>query len=125
MPKILVVDDQDVVLSLLCNILQRAGFEVEGRSSFGEACTVISADTDVVITDLDMPHTDDGVRLLEAIRASGFPIKVAAISARICNDDAHKHYRSLGFDLTISKPVKNQVFLSIVQGLLNESTMQD
>jgi len=68
---ILVVDDEQSMREFLSICLRRAGHQVEVANT-GEAALarVQSAPFDVVITDLRMPGTIDGLGLLTAIRAT-------------------------------------------------------
>jgi two-component system response regulator PilR (NtrC family) len=68
--KILVVDDEQSMREFLSICLRRAGHQVEVANT-GEAAlaSVRASSFDVVITDLRMPGTLDGIGLLKAIRS--------------------------------------------------------
>src|SRR5258708_30242591 len=68
MPKILIIDDDEMIRQYLSALLERAGFEtraVDGR----EALQVATDDDgfDAIITDLYMPEVD-GIEILIAVR---------------------------------------------------------
>ena len=57
MPRILVVDDEVIVLESLTLILRHAGYDVTASSSPGEALTILGeSGADVVLTDMQMPY---------------------------------------------------------------------
>ncbi len=67
-PHILVVDDEENVLSTVQAILQQEGYEVDAASGGAEAITAIqSRHYDLVLTDLKMPMVD-GLEVLSQVR---------------------------------------------------------
>ncbi len=57
MPRILVVDDEVIVLETLTLILRHAGYDVTARSSPREALTILrESGGDFVLTDMQMPY---------------------------------------------------------------------
>ncbi len=73
MGRILVVDDEQSMREFLSICLRRAGHDVDVASTGEAAVSAVRASPfDVVITDLRMPGTLDGIGLLKAIR-SGAP----------------------------------------------------
>ena len=70
--KILLVDDDDIVLDMLQNILCRAGFEVETASNGLQAMDLLrEGSARLVITDWEMPEMN-GIELCQAIRNGDF-----------------------------------------------------
>jgi NADH:ubiquinone oxidoreductase subunit E len=68
--KILIVDDEPVVIKSCERVLTPEGYTVDGASNGREAITKLTAeDFDLVITDLMMPDTD-GIELIRWIRNS-------------------------------------------------------
>lgn len=67
--KILVVDDDDIVRSSLCKVLEIHGFHVTGAADVTEALKYISGDKyDVLLSDLHMPGAGDGLTVVGAMR---------------------------------------------------------
>jgi DNA-binding NtrC family response regulator len=80
MERILVIDDDDLMLSVLREILEMAEFEVATADSGERGLELFrSLSPSVVITDLIMPRTD-GVHVIEEIRRLSPDVRVIAIS---------------------------------------------
>jgi EAL domain-containing protein (putative c-di-GMP-specific phosphodiesterase class I)/ActR/RegA family two-component response regulator len=79
-PRVLVVDDDDVLVRSYARMLSADGYEVEVRLD-GEAAVsaVRSSNFDVVLSDIDMPRLG-GLALLERIRAHDLDIPVVLIT---------------------------------------------
>jgi len=68
--KILVVDDEQSMREFLGICLRRAGHEVTLAQSGGEAIALLRArPIDVVVSDLKMPGSPDGLGVLQAIKS--------------------------------------------------------
>jgi CheY-like chemotaxis protein len=67
-PTILVVEDDDILLNILCDTLEEFGCDVARASNGAEAVEILK-DTpfDVIISDIKMPEMD-GLSLLETLR---------------------------------------------------------
>ena len=64
MPRVLVVDDDDLVRFTLADILEDAGFEVLEARTAVEAADILKTDgVDAIITDIRMPGAFDGMEL--------------------------------------------------------------
>jgi diguanylate cyclase (GGDEF)-like protein len=72
-PRILLVDDDELVLQRLAPLVGAAGFSVLTAGSAQAAIASLERDfTPVVITDLEMPHMD-GLELCQALRTRTWP----------------------------------------------------
>ena len=68
--RILVVDDDATIRSLVRNVLERAGYEVTTARNGCEAVAILAAsDYDVVLLDVMMPKLD-GLGVVEELRKS-------------------------------------------------------
>jgi DNA-binding response OmpR family regulator len=96
--KVLLVDDDDAVRTMMCVTLQHKGFEVVAAASVTEALKHISTDRfDVLITDLHMPNPGDGFTVVTAMRhsqpdaltllVSGYPDVQRAMAAILLEAD--------------------------------------
>jgi DNA-binding response OmpR family regulator len=97
-PKILLVDDDDAVLRMLQESLEKNDFEVVTATNVTEAIIQIVAQPfDVLITDLHMPGAGDGFAVVTAMRhsqpealtlvVSGFPDVQEAMAAILLQAD--------------------------------------
>jgi CheY-like chemotaxis protein len=96
--KVLLVDDDEIVLSTLSNVLELSGFRVTSAATVPEALRLICSETyDVLLTDLHMPGAGDGLTLISAMRhanpkavtllLSAFPQMAAATQAILLQAD--------------------------------------
>ena len=98
MPRVLIVEDDDAVLMMLQEGLQRDGFEVVTASNVRDALRCIAAERfDVLLSDLHLPLAGDGFTLVSAMRhthpdaltvvLSGYPALDEAMSAILSQAD--------------------------------------
>jgi CheY-like chemotaxis protein len=68
MPRILVVDDDPLTLSLLTNVLKKIGYETVSTEDGSSALDVLGDDSrfDVILSDIRMPKMD-GFHFLDAL----------------------------------------------------------
>jgi DNA-binding response OmpR family regulator len=96
--RVLLVDDDDAVRSMMEEILNRKGFDVVAAATVTEALRLISVETfDVLVTDLHMPHPGDGFTVVSAMRhsqpdaltllISGYPDVQSAMAAILLEVD--------------------------------------
>ena len=96
--KVLLVDDDSAVLSVMIQGLERKKFEVVAASSVTEALRRIATESfDVLITDLHMPDPGDGFTVVSAMRhsqpnaltllVSGYPDVKSAMDAILLEAD--------------------------------------
>lgn len=96
--KVLLVDDDGAVRTMMSEALTRKGFEVISASSVPEALRRIADETfDVLITDLHMPMAGDGFTVVSAMRhsqptaltvlVSGYPDVESAMAAILLEAD--------------------------------------
>jgi two-component system, cell cycle response regulator len=103
--KILVVDDNDLELTLMCDRLQACGFEVRRAPDGVEALRLLEHEWfPVILTDWQMPIMS-GVELTQRLRAKGvtdtFIIMLTVLDSRFDYEEA---YRS-GVDDYLTKKV--------------------
>jgi DNA-binding response OmpR family regulator len=97
-PRVLIVEDDDAVLMMLREGLERDGFEVVTASNVRDALQHIAAEKfDVLLSDLHLPLAGDGFTLVSAMRhthpdaltvvLSGYPALEEAMSAILSQAD--------------------------------------
>jgi len=84
-PVVLVVEDETIVRLGAVDMLTDAGFRVVEAASADEAITILEArhDVRVVVTDVQMPGSMDGLKLAATIRNRWPPIALVVTSGRI------------------------------------------
>ncbi|MBA3533329.1 MAG: response regulator transcription factor [Ardenticatenales bacterium] len=116
-PRILVVDDDHAVVSVLRRGLLYEGYLVESASSGQEALRLVSqARPSLVILDIMMPGMD-GLTTLERLRAVDSELPVLFLTAR---DAPADQVRGLdqGADDYVTKPFTFEVLVARVRALL-------
>jgi len=97
-PRVLVVEDDDAVRTMLQEVLQRDGFEVVAASNVRDALGhIVGRPFDVLLSDLHLPLAGDGFTLVSAMRhthpdaltvvLSGYPAVEEAMSAILAQAD--------------------------------------
>src|SRR5664280_3738977 len=70
-PKVLLVDDNEIIRTMLNNALQASQFRVTPAANVGDALHLIAAESfDVLLCDLHMPGAGDGFTVVSAMRHS-------------------------------------------------------
>jgi CheY-like chemotaxis protein len=113
--RILLVDDNPLILRVLSLVLQEVGFEVVPADS-GEAALALARldPPDLLVVDQEMPGMK-GADLLRALRFSGDP-RLAAIPGLgiSAHADAEGPLRAAGASAFLRKPVEEEALLEAV-----------
>jgi putative two-component system response regulator len=120
MTKILLVEDDALLLEVMRSILESEAYEVFPASNGKQALDVfMSIKPDLVISDIMMPEMD-GYELLEAIRATPYGVTVPFLflSARTERGDVSRA-RLLGVDDYLFKPFDAPELASAVRARLD------
>jgi CheY-like chemotaxis protein len=121
LPRILVIDDDPYVRSLLRRILELEGHEVaEAADGDAGAALFRSAPADLVITDIIMP-SGDGALTIRQLRRDFPGLKVIAVSGggEIAGADTCLNVAArAGAQRTLSKPFKKDELLEAVTDVL-------
>ena len=118
--RILVIDDEVEIRSLLRALLERAGYEVldaEDGNAAGEVCR--NGSVDLIITDLLMP-VQDGLEVIVEMKRECPDIKVIAVSGggRSAQLNLLPAARQLGAARTFEKPFSTRALLDAITELL-------
>jgi len=84
-PVVLIVEDELLLRMDAAEIVAAAGFEAVEAANADEAIEILEARRDiaVVFTDIQMPGSMDGLKLVRAVRGRWPPIKIIATSGRL------------------------------------------
>jgi DNA-binding response OmpR family regulator len=115
MARILLVEDEEAVRSLLKEVLEYEGYEVKEASNGEEALRwYAQSSADLVLTDIVMPDME-GIEMIMKIRKTDLNVKIIVMSGNDYLDLARK----LGADYALRKPFSNQVLLDAVKATLD------
>ena len=122
MKKILVADDEELIMNLVCDYLRREGYEPLSARDGEEALEVFRAnpDTALVILDIMMPQID-GWEVCRTIRQSS-NVPVIMLTARSQEFDELTGFEA-GADDYVTKPCSPSVLMKRVAALLKRNTL--
>jgi DNA-binding response OmpR family regulator len=113
--QILLVDDDDVIRSSLCEILEHEGFGVTTAATVPEALKHISSSVyDLLLSDLHMPGAGDGLTVVSAMRHAN-PKAVTMILSAFPEMDAASHAIMLQADQILVKPMNVTALIEAIK----------
>jgi len=82
--KVLVVEDEPLIRFALADDLADAGFQVLEAANADEAIVILGLHDDIrlLVTDIDMPGTMDGLRLSAMVRDRWPPVRIIVTSGK-------------------------------------------
>ncbi len=120
--RILIVDDETLLLRTLSNALRDAGYEVlsAGTADDGEALLRSQdAGVDLMVLDVKLPDRS-GLDLLQAQRELGYAGRVIVMTA-FDQPESERRCRQLAVDHYLRKPFDLEAMLGLIRGLLGGS----
>src|SRR5215472_4215529 len=122
-PKILVVDDDAEMASVLCDVLRDAGYSAMSANSGAQALAMVEGDEpDLVITDLRMSQMD-GHQLQTELKRRLPNLSVIVITAFGSIANAVESMKLGAFDY-LTKPFGNDEFLLVVSRALENRDLR-
>ncbi len=116
MPKVMVLDDEEIVLKVVTRLLQRAGYEV---ISFPDAFPALESgildDIELIITDLNMPTS--GEEFIQAARSQGIDTPIIVMSGQL-TEERSLFLKTIGVQEIIPKPFDIHDFLGAIENSL-------
>jgi CheY-like chemotaxis protein len=81
-PVVLAVEDEPLILMLVVHMIRDAGFDPLSASNADEAISIFERrdDIKIVLTDISMPGSMDGIKLAQAVRGRWPPIRIIVTS---------------------------------------------
>ena len=124
MHKILIVDDEEAVCSLIQKYLAKVGYEALTALNGEEALQRIKEETfSLMLLDIKMPGID-GIEVLRRIRHSGNNIPVIMTTA-VSDESMLRETMELGAAKCLSKPINlanlNQNIKDVIEGMAPKS----
>ena len=127
MARILIIDDEPQIRSMLTLMLERDGFEVVEAPDGVEGIKVYRQNpADLIITDLIMPNKD-GIGMIIELKKEFPDVKIIAMSGGGLNkpDGYLKGAKKLGASCTLTKPIDREEMLRAVRDILKDSVDQE
>jgi CheY-like chemotaxis protein len=121
MTRVLVIDDDPVLLTLATCLVEALGHQVVQATQGREGVSLFIADpTDLIVTDIVMPD-QEGIETIRAIRAVDPKVPILAMSGSTNAEtpwDYLKLALTLGATSTIYKPFTPEAFTAEIRKLL-------
>ena len=118
MARILIIDDEKMLRDMLREILQQAGHEIDEAPDGKAGIERYSeAPTELVITDLLMPHKD-GIETIRELRRDFLDAKIIAITGFRGRFNRLPAAQVLGVQRTLMKPFTQEELLQAVEAVL-------
>ena len=115
MPKILIVEDDEIIARGMVQHLEAAGFDTSAASSGEQGLARLRFEhPDVCVLDLMLPRRD-GWDLIETVRSEGIGTPIIVVSARGAEHD-RVHALEIGADDYLVKPFSMKELVARVPG---------
>ena len=119
--RILIIDDDEIMRTVLSDVLQTAGYEVTVAEDGDQGLQFYRDDpTDLVITDVVMPK-QSGVWVVTKIMEENPKARIIAMSAGGEGSDFLRMTKILGAVQTLQKPVLSDALIEAVENALSSS----
>jgi DNA-binding response OmpR family regulator len=123
MKRVLIIEDEDMVRSVLRSMLEEAGYEVEELPN-GSKASAIHKDNpvDVIILDILMPEKG-GFEIIQEFKVRWPSLPIIAISGGgvYSPHDCLRLAKSFGAHRNFVKPIERNELLNAIQELLDET----
>ena len=120
MPRILVIDDEQLLRSTVVMILTQTGFTVE-EASDGQAGLAMfhKNPPDIVLTDIFMPNRD-GIEIIKELKRSSPQTKIIAMTGggKLRMMEIASAAQVLGADYVLDKPFDSESLLAAINAVL-------
>ena len=124
MPKILVIDDEKAIRSVVKEILEAEGWQVQECSNGAEALNSIQKENfDVLLCDIKMPKLN-GEELFQKVTELNYPTAFIVMSAHGDIDTAVKFMKAGAFDY-LQKPFSLDKLINTCRNALNRNQIID
>lgn len=117
--RVLLVDDEAMVVRVIARLLSRAGFDVTIHTDSLAALRAIESEPqgfDVMVTDMTMPGMS-GIELARGATAAGATMPVVLLSGWI-DAEAERQARAAGIARVLSKPIQVATLVEVVTDVL-------
>jgi len=124
-PKILIVDDDRIILDSLCEFLSLEGYVTSAASSFAQAASMLAREPfSLVITDVNMPG-GDGFELLANIRKNYQQTVAIVITGYGTIESAVEAIKMGAFDYLTKPVIDDELLLSVERAMKQQSIISE
>ena len=111
---ILIVEDDPLLRLLTVDVVEEAGFVALQADNADKAVTILEVRSDIalLLTDINMPGSIDGLKLAHAVRNRWPPIKIIVVSSGVLDRDLPTKSRFL------AKPYHAEKLISEIRSLI-------
>ena len=123
MPRILVIDDDEIMNEMIVQLLSDAGYDVEGARDGDLGLKILEAKSfDLIVSDIVMPEKE-GIETILTIRKHNKTVPIIAISGggKLGPELYLPLAKQCGANEAFQKPFDNRQFLEAVRKLLSGS----
>jgi two-component system response regulator AtoC len=122
--RVLVVDDEPMIASLLSTVLREKGWNVSEARSGTEGIDMLDRERfDVILTDLIMPGADNGIDLLRSAKEIHPDVEVILMTGYATADTAIEAMRNGAFHY-LMKPLKPEEVVNLVEKAYSQRLLQ-
>lgn len=123
---ILIVDDDESILTLFEILVKRDGFKVLTADTVESAIYKLQRNPDLLMLDLILPENTYGIQVLEHIEKSGgtMPKVVVITAANARHEAAIAAKKNPNVSHFLQKPVKQEILLELLHSLLGTQMPQ-
>jgi CheY-like chemotaxis protein len=112
--KILVVEDEAVVLHTLQLILKQHGYQVKGACDGAEALAAVDFRPDILLCDINLPDMD-GIQIALALKKQLGHLRVVLLSGEISSTELLQNAEEEGYRFEVlAKPTDPEKLLQIL-----------
>jgi DNA-binding response OmpR family regulator len=117
---ILVVDDEEFILTMTKDLLEKAGFAVATASNtIGAGYMLKDFDPDLILLDIMLPGSLSGDQASDTLREFKPGLKIVFYSG-IDEEQLHELGKKHNADACVSKGIRPTELISIIEGLLSK-----
>ncbi len=121
MQKILIIDDEEVLLEAIGGYFKHKGFDTFSASSGGEGLEIVKKESpDLLILDLHLGGDLSGVGALREAKKIKSDLKVIILTGFGEEDESKDMCMDLGVSKFLAKPMSLKELGKNVEGVLNE-----
>jgi DNA-binding NtrC family response regulator len=104
-PRVLFVEDEAAITSMMIRYLAASGYETEAVETVAAALRSFSESRpDIIVTDIFLASGEDGLTLIEQVRAQDPDLPIIAVSGGRAGFDVLAQAAKLGANATVEKP---------------------